>query len=578
MPQVKPLRRSLPFLRPYTGRILFALACLTTAALAALAMPVSIRLVVDYGFSGANGQSIDIYFIALLLLSVIYAISSSLRYYTVMWIGERVVADIRSAVYKHVIRMDPAFFEITKSGEVLSRLTTDTTLVQSVVGAGVSIALRSSFILAGGLVMLFVTSSRLGMLLFGLLPIVVIPVLIYGRKVRKLSRETQDRVADSSGIAGEVLNSIQVVQAFTLETLQNRRFSDAVERSFVAARRRLSVGALLSGLIVLCAFSAIVVVLWTGARYVIDGSISAGTLVQFLFYATLVAGSTTAIGEVWSDVQRAAGAMERVMGILDSRPAITSSADSLPFPAAGNNHVVMDNVSFSYPSRPGQLALDGFSLDITPAETLALVGPSGAGKSTVFQLLLRFYDPRSGAIRFDGIDIRDADLRGLRKRIGIVPQQTVLFAGSVMENIRFGRPDATDDEVVDAAKAAYADGFIGQLPEGYRTFLGEKGARLSGGQQQRIAIARAVLKDPPLLLLDEATSSLDAESENLLQQALQKLVANRTVIVIAHRLATVKKVDRIIVMERGRLVDSGDHDSLIARDGIYARLAELQFD
>ncbi len=568
----------MPFLRPYTGRILFALACLTTAALAALAMPVSIRLVVDYGFSGANGQSIDIYFIALLLLSVIYAISSSLRYYTVMWIGERVVADIRSAVYRHVIRMDPTFFEVTKSGEVLSRLTTDTTLVQSVVGAGVSIALRSSFILAGGLVMLFITSARLGMLLFGLLPIVVIPVLIYGRKVRKLSRETQDRVADSSGIAGEVLNSIQVVQAFTLETLQNRRFSDAVERSFVAARRRLSVGALLSGLIVLCAFSAIVVVLWTGARYVIDGSISAGTLVQFLFYATLVAGSTTAIGEVWSDVQRAAGAMERVMGILDSRPAITSSADSLPFPAAGSNHVVMDDISFSYPSRPGQLALDGFSLDITPGETLALVGPSGAGKSTVFQLLLRFYDPRSGAIRFDGIDIRDADLRGLRKRIGIVPQQTVLFAGSVMENIRFGRPDATDDEVVDAAKAAYADGFISQLPEGYRTFLGEKGARLSGGQQQRIAIARAVLKDPPLLLLDEATSSLDAESENLLQQALQKLMANRTVIVIAHRLATVKKVDRIIVMERGRLVDSGDHDSLIAGGGIYARLAELQFD
>ena len=429
MAPVKPFRHSLPYLRPYTGRILFALACLTVAALAALAMPVSIRLVVDYGFSGANGQSIDIYFIALLLLSVIYAISSSLRYYTVMWIGERVVADIRSAVYRHVIRMDPTFFEVTKSGEVLSRLTTDTTLVQSVVGAGVSIALRSSFILAGGLVMLFVTSSRLSILLFGLLPVVVLPILIYGRKVRRLSRETQDRVADSSGIAGEALNSIQVVQAFTLETLQSRRFSDAVERSFVAAKRRLSVGALLSGLIVLCAFSAIVIVLWTGARSVIDGSISAGILVQFLFYATLVAGSTTAIGEVWSDVQRAAGAMERVMGILDSRPAITSSADSRPFPATGNNHVVMDNVSFSYPSRPGQPALDGFSLDITPGETLALVGPSGAGKSTVFQLLLRFYDPGSGAIRLDGVDIRRADLRALRKRIGIVPQQTVLFAG-----------------------------------------------------------------------------------------------------------------------------------------------------
>ena len=578
MPQVKPLSRSLPFLRPYTGRILFALTCLTIAALAALAMPVSIRLVIDHGFSGENGRSLDIYFIALLLLSLIYALSSSLRYYTVMWIGERAVADIRSAVYEHVIKMDPTFFEVTKSGEVLSRLTTDTTLVQSLVGAGVSIALRSAFILAGSLVMLFVTSSRLSILLFGLLPVVVLPVWFYGRKVRKLSRETQDRVADSSGIAGEVLNAIQVVQAFTMESLQSRRFSDAVERSFQAARRRLSVGALLSGLIVLTAFSAIVIVLWTGARFVIDGSISAGTLVQFLFYATLVAGSTTAIGEVWSDVQRAAGAMERLMGILDRRPAITSSSESRPFPVPGNNHVVMDDVSFNYPSRPSQLALDGFSLDITPGETLALVGPSGAGKSTVFQLLLRFYDPSSGAIRLDGIDIRETDLRELRRRIGIVPQHTVLFAGSVLENIRFGKPRAADEEVINAAVAAHADQFIRQLPQGYQTVLGEKGARLSGGQQQRIAIARAVLKDPPILLLDEATSSLDAESESLLQRALQGLMVNRTVIVIAHRLATVKKVGRIIVMDKGRIVDSGSHDSLTAKEGLYARLAELQFD
>ena len=578
MLQVRPLRRSLPFLRPYTGRIGFALLCLTIAALAALAMPVSIRLVVDYGFSDGNGRAIDIYFIALLILSLIYALSSSLRYYTVMWIGERVVADIRAAVYDHVITMDPTFFEVTKSGEVLSRLTTDTTLVQSVVGAGVSIALRSAFILAGSLVMLFVTSSQLGILLFGLLPVVVLPILIYGRKVRMLSRETQDRVADSSGIAGEVLNAIQVVQAFTMEALQSRRFSDAVEHSFDAARRRLSVGALLSGIIVLSAFGAVVVVLWVGARSVIDGSISAGTLVQFLFYATLVAGSTTAIGEVWSEVQRAAGAMERLMGILDNKPAITSSGKSLPFPPDGTNHIVMDDVSFHYPSRPGQLALDGYSLDITPGENLALVGPSGAGKSTVFQLLLRFYDPGSGAVRLDGIDIRDADLLKLRNRIGIVPQQTVLFSGSVMENIRFGNPNATDDEVINAARAAYADDFISQLPQGYQTFLGEKGARLSGGQQQRIAIARAVLKDPPVLLLDEATSSLDAESENLLQQALQELMVNRTVIVIAHRLATVKKVDRIIVMDQGRIVDSGSHESLAAKEGIYARLAELQFD
>ena len=578
MPQVKPLRRSLPFLRPYTGRILFALVCLTIAALAALAMPVSIRLVVDYGFSDENGQSINLYFAALLFLSLIYALFSSLRYYTVMWIGERVVADIRSAVYKHVIKMDPAFFEMTKAGDILSRLTTDTTLVQSVVGAGVSIALRSAFILVGGLIMLFITSSELGILLFGLLPVVVLPVLIYGRKIRKLSRETQDRVADSSGIAGEVLNAIHIVQAFTLEDMQNRRFSDSVERSFNAARRRISVGALLSGIIVLTAFSAIVIVLWTGARSVIDGSISAGTLVQFLFFATLVAGSTTAIGEVWSDVQRAVGAMERLMGILDTKPEIISATDGRPFPVTGKNHILLDNVSFSYPSRPGQLALNGFSLDITPGETLALVGPSGAGKSTVFQLLLRFYDPRSGAVMLDGIDIRDADLGELRKRIGIVPQQTVLFAESVLENIRFGNPQARDEDVIEAAVNAHADDFIRQLPQGYQTYLGEKGARLSGGQQQRIAIARAVLKDPPILLLDEATSSLDAESENLLQQALQKLMQNRTVIAIAHRLATVKKVGRIIVMDQGRIVDSGSHDDLTAKEGIYARLAELQFD
>ena len=472
MLQVKPLRRSLPFLRPYTGRIGFALLCLTIAALAALAMPVSIRLVVDYGFSDGNGRAIDIYFIALLILSLIYALSSSLRYYMVMWIGERVVADIRSAVYEHVITMDLTFFEVTKSGEVLSRLTTDTTLVQSVVGAGVSIALRSAFILAGSLVMLFVTSSRLGILLFGLLPVVVLPILIYGRKVRRLSRETQDRVADSSGIAGEVLNAIQVVQAFTMEALQSRRFSDAVEHSFDAARRRLSVGALLSGIIVLSAFGAVVIVLWVGARSVIDGSISAGTLVQFLFYATLVAGSTTAIGEVWSEVQRAVGAMERLMGILDNKPAITSSSESRPFPSDGNNHIVMDDVSFHYPSRPGQLALDSYSLDISPGENLALVGPSGAGKSTVFQLLLRFYDPGSGAIRLDGIDIRDADLLKLRSRIGIVPQQTVLFSGNVMENIRFGNPNATDAEVINAAQGGLCRRFHQATTPGLPDFSG----------------------------------------------------------------------------------------------------------
>ena len=576
--KLKPLRRALPFLRPYTARLWFALACLLVAAAAALAMPVSLRFVIDYGFSGANGGAVDIYFAALLLLSLVYALFSSLRYYTVMWIGERAVADLRAAVYGRVLKMSPAFFETTRSGEILSRLTTDTTLVQSVVGAGLSIALRSGVSLCGGLIMLFVTSSRLSLLLFGLLPLVVLPVWLYGRKVRRLSRETQDRVADSSGIAGEALNAMQVVQAFTLEELQNRRFSAAVERSFQAARRRLSAGALLSGLIVLTAFGAVVIVLWTGARSVIEGHISAGILVQFLFYATLVAASAASIGEVWGDVQRAAGAMERLLELLHAKPEIISPPGSRFFPAADKGRIALQGLCFSYPSRPGQLALDGFSLDVAPGETVALTGPSGAGKSTVFQLLLRFYDPQAGRIVIDGVDIRDADLQALRGRIGLVPQHTVLFADNALENIRFGNPQASDDEVMEAAVAAHADGFIRQLPQGYQTPLGEKGARLSGGQQQRIAIARAVLKDAPVLLLDEATSSLDAESESLLQQALQELMSNRTVIVIAHRLATVKKVDRIVVMEQGRLVDEGAHESLVAKGGVYSRLAKLQFN
>ncbi len=557
---------------------MFALLCLLIAAIAALAMPVSIRYVIDYGFSDEHVQSIDIYFIVLLVLSLLYALSSSLRYYTVMWIGERVVADIRSAVYQHVIKMGPTFFEVTRSGEVLSRLTSDTTLVQSVVGAGLSIALRSAFVLIGGLTMLFITSPELSLLLFGLFPVVILPVWLYGRKVRTLSRETQDRIADSSGIASEVLNAIHIVQAFTMEELQVRRFSASVERSFNAARRRLSVSALLSGVIVLTAFSAIVIVLWVGARSVIEGNLSAGTLVQFLFYATFVAGSVTAIGEVFGDVQRAAGAMERLIELLNTKPEITTTQTSKAFPVTGDHQITIDDVSFHYPSRPGQLALNQFSLEIKSGETVALVGPSGAGKSTVFQLLLRFYEPRSGAVFIDDVDIKDSDLYELRKRIGIVPQQSVLFADTVLENIRLGNPAATDEQVIQAAVTAHADQFITALPRGYQTYLGERGARLSGGQQQRIAIARAILKDPPILLLDEATSSLDAESENLLQQALAQLMVNRTVIIIAHRLATVKKAGRIVVMEQGKVVDSGAHDGLIGKAGLYSRLARLQFN
>lgn len=574
---LKPLKLTLPFIKPYTGRLLLAFICLSVASVSMLAMPVAIRYVIDYGFSGDGVKSINLYFMALLGLAVVYAVFASFRYYLVMWIGERVVADIRSAVYKHVIKMSPTFFEVTRTGEVLSRLTTDTTLVQSVVGAGMSIALRSSFSLIGCLVMLFVTSPRLTLMILALVPLVVLPVWLYGRKVRSLSRETQDRIADSSSIADESLNAIQIVQAFTLEGLQGDRFAESVETSFAAARRRLQMSSLLSGLIVLTAFGAIVVVLWIGAHSVVDKTISPGTLGQFLLYATFLAGSTTALGEVWSDVQRAAGAMERLMELLSAQTDIKAPQNPLTLPADGKGHIQIQAIDFHYPSRPGQKALDNFTLEIKPGETVALVGPSGAGKSTVFQLLLRFYDPQAGQIRLDGIDIAKADPGEVRKRVGIVPQNTVLFAETAMENIRFGRPTASDDEVKAAAHAAIADEFIEKQPQGYQSFLGEKGMRLSGGQQQRIAIARAILKDPPVMLLDEATSALDSESEKLVQEALDHLMQDHTTLVIAHRLSTVIKADRIVVMAEGKIVDIGRHNELIRKGGLYARLADLQF-
>ncbi len=575
---LRPLRQALPFLRPYVPRLLLALLCLCIAAAAMLGMPIALRYVIDFGFSGGNGENIDKYFEALLALAAVFAFFAGMRYYLVMWIGERVVADIRNAVYRHVIHLSPTFFEITRTGEVLSRLTADTTLVQSVVGAGISIALRSFIMLMGGMVMLFVTSTKLAGLILVLVPLVVLPILFYGRKVRRLSRASQDRVADSSGVAGEVLNAINIIQAFTLEEFQARRFGEAVERAFLAARSRLRTGALLSGLIVLTSFGAVVVVLWVGARSVASGGVTAGTLSQFLLYATLVAGSTTALGEVWSDVQRAAGAMERLMELLAAQPAIRAPDLPQPLPMPGQGHIYIENVVFHYPSRPGQRALENVTLEVKPGETVALVGPSGAGKSTVFQLLLRFYDPQQGRILLDGVDISLADPKAVRGRIGIVPQQTVLFAENVMENIRYGRPDATDAEVKIAAEAAIADEFIAGLPEGYQTFLGERGTRLSGGQRQRIAIARAILKGAPLLLLDEATSALDAESEILVQQGLNAAMQGRTTLIIAHRLATVQKANRIVVMEHGRIIETGPPEDLRKQSGLYARLANLQFD
>ncbi len=573
---MKPLRAVFPFLAPYKLKLCLAVFYLLVAAIAALGMPVALRAVIDSGFSSDRVGTIDIYFIDLLLLAAVFAIFAALRFYTVMWIGERVVADIRNKVYAHVVTLSPSFYETTRTGEVLSRLITDTTLVQTVFGAGMSIALRSAVTLIGAFIMLFITSPKLTSLLFLLLPVVVLPVLMYGRKVRKLSRASQDKIADLSGLADETLNAIHIIQAYTLEKFHSNRFSQAIERAFETATGRIMMSSLLSATIVLTAFSAIVCVLWIGAREVISGSMTPGTLGQFLLYATFVAGSTMALGEVWSDVQRAAGAMERLMELLGSRSNVVTPKFPAKFTVT-EGRLAIENVTFCYPSRPDSPSLQDFSLKIKPGETIALVGPSGAGKSTVFQLLMRFYDAQSGNIIFDGIDIKTADLTDLRNRIGIVPQNTVLFAASAMENIRLGRLEASDDEVIAAAKAAVADGFIRSLPEGYDTFLGEKGARLSGGQQQRIAIARAILKNPPVLLLDEATSSLDSESEKQVQEALEHLMQGRTTLVIAHRLATVKKVDRIIVMADGKIVDEGNHDYLLKADGLYARLAELQF-
>jgi ATP-binding cassette subfamily B protein len=574
---LKPLATLVPFIAPYKGVLFIAMAALLVSSAALLAMPMAVRNVIDHGFSVEDAANVDRYFFVLMIFALVIGFFGAARAYFVNWLGERVVADLRSRVFEHVIFMDPTFFETTKMGEVLSRLTADTTLIQSVSGVSISIILRSSIQFVGGLLLLAYTNIKLMGILLLIFPLIVLPILLVGRWLRRLSRDTQDRIADASGHAAEALGNAQTVQAFTAENLEIGRFTGAIEVSFRTAVRRIKVRALLTTVATASVFGALIFVLWLGAKEVLAGTITGGELGQFVLYAMFVGVAAGSLSEVWGEVQRAAGAMERLTELLQMKPQIQAPVNPIALRRPPKGHVRFDDITFSYPSRRNEFAINHFSLAITPGEHIAIVGPSGAGKSTIFQLLLRFYDPQGGSILIDDVDISLADPRDVRSLIAIVPQDSVIFGDSAAGNIRFGRPDATGEQVINAAKAASAHEFINNLPDGYDTYLGEKGARLSGGQKQRIAIARAILADPVILLLDEATSSLDSESERLVQDALQLLQENRTTIVIAHRLATVLQADKIVVMSEGQMVDAGRHEELVSRNAIYAQMVQLQF-
>jgi ATP-binding cassette subfamily B protein len=580
---VRSLAGLLPFLRPYHGRIAAAAVFLVLAAASTLAFPVALRSLIDQGFvsgdTGTRVMALREHFLALFAVGVALGVFSAARFYMVSWLGERVTADLRNAVYAHVVRQSPEFFESTQTGEVLSRLTTDTTLVQTVVGSSLSMGLRNTVMGIGAMGMLIVTNPVVMTQVLGILVLVVLPSLYFGRRVQRLSRASQDRVADSSAIAAEVLNAVPVVQGYLQEGREARRFSDSTERAFVTAVRRTTLRSLLVAFIISATFGALLWGLYQGTQAVLRGQISAGHLGQTVVYVIILVSSVAVLSEVYGDLLRAAGATERLMELLQLRSPVVSPASPEPMPAsAGGASVQLQDVTFRYPSRPNHPTLVGFSLVVEPGETVALVGPSGAGKSTVFQLIQRFYDVERGAVRVDGMPVDRVSLEDLRGRIAIVPQDSVIFSADAMENIRYGRPGASDDEVKAAATAAYAHDFISALPEGYKTFLGERGVRLSGGQRQRISIARAILKNPPLLLLDEATSALDAEGERMVQAALESAMRHRTTIVIAHRLSTVQRADRIVVLEAGEIVETGTHAQLVASGGLYARLAALQFD
>ncbi len=580
--QARSLSGLTPFLRPYRGRIALALLTLVLAALATLAFPIALRGLIDAGFAAGNAgerlMALREHFLAMFAVGAALGLFSASRFYMVTWLGERVTADLRNAVYTHVLRQSPEFFETTQTGEVLSRITTDTTVVQTVVGSSLSMGLRNTVMGIGALVMLVVTNPYVMGQVLGILVLIVAPALFFGRRVRKLSRASQDRVADTSAIAAEVLNAVTVVQSYTQEAAEAARFSAASEAAFDTARKRTKVRSFLVAFIITAVFGAMLWGLYQGTQAVIAGKITAGHLGQTVVYVTLLVSSVAVLAEVWGDVLRAAGATERLVELMSATSPVADPASPLPLPTpTGGSRVEFADVQFHYPSRPQTAALDGVQLSIEPGETVALVGPSGAGKTTLFQLLLRFYDPQSGVIRLNGVPTQQLQLADLRAAIGLVPQDSVIFSTTAMENIRYGRPTATDEEVIAAARAAFADDFIRALPEGYASFLGERGVRLSGGQRQRISIARAMLKNPPLLLLDEATSALDAESERVVQAALEAAMQHRTTLVIAHRLATIQKADRIVVLEAGRIVDIGRHDELVARGGLYAKLAAMQF-
>lgn len=565
-----------PFMRPYKLLLAAALVALVFTAAVGLILPLAVRRVVD-GFETSTSALLDQYFFAALVLAVALAVGTGLRYYFVTRLGERVVADIRKAVFDRVITLSPRFYENILTGEVISRITTDTTLVLSVIGTSLSLALRSTLIFLGGLVLLLVTSVKLTFLLLLIVPAVLLPIIFLGRRLRVLSRENQDWIAASSGNASEALLSVQTVQAFTHERASQDAFAAVTEQSFGSAKSRITVRALMTMIVIALIFSGVVGVLWVGARDVRADVMTVGELVQFVIYAVVVAGSVAALTELWGELQRAAGATERLVELLKVDDTISDPDNPIALAHPARGEIALEDVSFRYPARPETAALDHISLKVQPGETVALVGPSGAGKSTIFQLLLRFYDPNSGMIRLDGQPLTSMARGDFRNAVALVPQDPVIFAATARENIRFGRPDASDAEVEAAANAAAAHSFLAALPDGYDTYVGERGVMLSGGQKQRIAIARAILRDAPILLLDEATSALDAESERLVQSAVQELARDRTTLIVAHRLATVKQADRIIVLDEGRIVGQGTHDALVAEGGLYARLARLQF-